>query len=251
MKEFHLLSHHKSGVLDVQFDATQQYFLSASRDKTICLWDARDEQEIMPIKTYTGHSDWVQKAIFHPNAPQIASCSKDKTVKIWNKDSGECMHTLEGHKDWVRDIAYSENGKYLASVASDKKVNLWCAATGELIKTLSGHKSQVREVVFRKNDTQLFTQAFSATIVYDVAGGEVLQRYPGFTALNMIEDEDAYLVFGSDYYTTVVDRQTQKEIAWWPFPTDFVFISNSGVISGGRGSGYLPVIRLVSDTFEN
>ena len=247
MKEFNLLSHHKSGILDIQFNATQQYFLSASRDKTVCLWDG-DEDDIVPLKTYTGHSDWVQKAIFHPHAPQIASCSKDKTVKIWDKDSGECIHTLEGHKDWVRDIAYSKNGKYLASVASDKKVNLWCATTGELIKTLSGHKSQVREVVFRKNDTQLFTQAFSATIVYDIASGEILYRYPGFTALEMIEDEDNYFVFGSDYYTTVVDRQTQSEIAWWPFPTDFVFINNSGVISGGRGSGYLPMIRLVTSS---
>ncbi|BBM82117.1 DUF4062 domain-containing protein [Candidatus Uabimicrobium amorphum] len=252
-KEPQILSHHKSGVLNVQFDATQQYFLSASRDKTICLWDATNEENITPTTTFRGHSDWVQKAIFHPNVPQIASCSKDKTIKIWNKDSGECIHTLEGHKDWIRDIAYSSDGKYLASVASDKKVHLWCATTGELRKTFLGHKSQVREVTFRKNDTQLFTQAFSATIVFDVESGETLYRYPGFTALEMINDQDEYFVFGSDYYTTVVARQTQSEIAWWPFATDFVFIGNSGVISGGRGSGYLPVIQLVTstDTLKN
>ncbi|WP_372370138.1 DUF4062 domain-containing protein [Candidatus Uabimicrobium sp. HlEnr_7] len=245
-KEPQILPKHKSGILNVQFDAKQQYFLSASRDKTICLWDSIDENNVIPIKTYKGHSDWVQNAIFHPHKNQIASCSKDTTVKIWDRDSGECIYSLENHKDWVRDIAYSDNGKYLASVASDKTVNLWCAETGELLKTLKGHKSQVREVVFKNNDTQLFTQAFSATIVYDTETGECLYDYPGFTYLKMIKDEDPYFVFASNHHTTVVDRKIKQEIAWWPFSMDSVFISHTKVICGGRGSGHLPMIRLES-----
>ena len=29
---------------------------------------------------------------------RIASGSLDKTVKIWNVDSGTCLHTLTGHR---------------------------------------------------------------------------------------------------------------------------------------------------------
>ena len=33
----------------------------------------------------------------HPHSGHIISGSDDKTVRIWNADTGECIRTLEGH----------------------------------------------------------------------------------------------------------------------------------------------------------
>jgi WD40 repeat protein len=34
-------------------------------------------------KVLTGHSDTVNSVAFHPNGKQVASCSRDKTARIW------------------------------------------------------------------------------------------------------------------------------------------------------------------------
>ena len=44
-------------------------------------------------------SDWVLCVAFDPKKPNIlASCSADKTIKIWNIESGACQSTLAGHR---------------------------------------------------------------------------------------------------------------------------------------------------------
>ena len=43
-------------------------------------------------------SDTVYACDFAPDGKTIVSASKDKTVKIWDVESGTCKTTLEGHR---------------------------------------------------------------------------------------------------------------------------------------------------------
>ena len=46
-------------------------------------------------------SDSVFCVAFDPQKPNIlASGSADKTIKIWNIESGACQSTLTGHSHW-------------------------------------------------------------------------------------------------------------------------------------------------------
>ena len=45
----------------------------------------------------TGHADVVSSVSFSPDGKRIASGSRDKTVKLWNAESGELLKTLSGH----------------------------------------------------------------------------------------------------------------------------------------------------------
>ena len=47
----------------------------------------------------TGHKDWVSSVAVSPDGKWAASGSDDKTVKIWDLETGECRATLEGHTD--------------------------------------------------------------------------------------------------------------------------------------------------------
>ncbi|MDY6901159.1 MAG: hypothetical protein SWZ49_24215 [Cyanobacteriota bacterium] len=55
----------------------------------------------------------------------IVSCSRDKTIRIWDLYTGECIRILEGHTDWVYCIAISPDGKTLVSCSRDKTVKIW------------------------------------------------------------------------------------------------------------------------------
>ncbi len=44
------------------------------------------------VSTLTGHSDFVCGVCFSPDGSKLASCSKDKSVKIWNLITRVCVH---------------------------------------------------------------------------------------------------------------------------------------------------------------
>jgi WD40 repeat protein len=37
-----------------------------------------------------------------PDGTKVVSCSRDKTVRVWDVSRGECINTLTGHDGWVR-----------------------------------------------------------------------------------------------------------------------------------------------------
>ena len=71
------------------------------------------------------------------NAVYVASGSRDKTIKIWDIFSGQCVATLSGHDNWVRDLSFSSSGKYLFSVSDDKSLRIWDLSLGRCAKTLA------------------------------------------------------------------------------------------------------------------
>jgi WD40 repeat protein len=57
----------------------------------IRLWETASGRESGALK---GHSDWVYAAVFSPDGKYIASCGKDKTIKIWDAVAGGELKTL-------------------------------------------------------------------------------------------------------------------------------------------------------------
>ena len=41
--------------------------------------------------------------------------SYDKTIRIWNASTGECMHILNGHSDWVNSVAFYPKSEKVVS----------------------------------------------------------------------------------------------------------------------------------------
>ena len=40
-----------------------------------------------------------------PDGRRVVSASRDRTLKVWDIETGECVATLEGHSHWVRRAA--------------------------------------------------------------------------------------------------------------------------------------------------
>ena len=83
--------------------------------------------------TMTGHNGLISRVEWAPNGILLASTSFDRTIKLWNLSSGECVNTLTGHEGRVWAVAWSPDSKFIASGSTDKTVRVWNSRTGELV----------------------------------------------------------------------------------------------------------------------
>lgn len=86
-----------------------------------------------------GHTSTVMRAIFSNDMKNIASCSQDNDIKIWNAKTGRLLRILIGHTDHVLSICYSPDGSKLLSSSHDKTVRVWNAMRGGAERVLVGH----------------------------------------------------------------------------------------------------------------
>ena len=55
----------------------------------------------------------------------LLSCSRDKTVRLWEVSTGYCKRTYHGHEGWVRKVVASEDSRTFASCSDDQSVIIW------------------------------------------------------------------------------------------------------------------------------
>jgi WD40 repeat protein len=79
------------------------------------------------------HAWSVYAVAFSPDGALIASGSEDKTVRIWNAETGREQRTLQGHTGRINSVAFSPDGRRIASGGDDGAVFLWDALTGEVV----------------------------------------------------------------------------------------------------------------------
>ena len=77
---------------------------------------------------------------FHPKDRVVASCSEDRSVKLWNLDDGGLISTMRGHTARVSSVCFSPDGAKIVSGSWDKTVLIWDAASGEQLCSLRGHR---------------------------------------------------------------------------------------------------------------
>jgi WD40 repeat protein len=116
-------------------------------------------------QTIAAHSDWVRCLSFTPDGSRLASGSFDKTIKVWQLDTGAALHTLTDRLKGVFALAVSPDGKFLASGSWDDTVELWDLETGTLLKNLSQHQASVRSLAISPDSQTLISGSFDRTIV--------------------------------------------------------------------------------------
>ncbi|KAG8712341.1 hypothetical protein FRC09_019984 [Ceratobasidium sp. 395] len=86
-----------------------------------------------------GHSDWVESVAFSPDSRLIASGSYDRTVRIWDAQTGvEVGQPLSGHSGDVHSVAFSPDGRRVVSGSSDETMRVWDIVSANIIAAAGG-----------------------------------------------------------------------------------------------------------------
>jgi WD40 repeat protein len=131
-------------------------------------------------KTLVGHTDAVWSVIFSTNGKTVVSGSTDKTIKVWNVDTGEAISTLTGHTGVVRAIALSADGRTLISGSGDKTIKIWNFQTFQLKRTITHNSSPVWSVAISSDGQTLVSGHEDGTIkIWNYPTGQLLRTIKG------------------------------------------------------------------------
>lgn len=133
----------------------------------------------------------------------LVSASHDKTIKIWNKDNGECIETLSEHSDKITDLKVISST--FCSVSKDKNIFFWETSSSNVARKHKCNEEITCLAVF-ENGNGLVTGSKDGYL-----------RFWNFESLNMYKEIKAHeksvysiLILSSNYYVSCSADRTVK-----------------------------------------
>ncbi|KAM0708936.1 hypothetical protein Q7P35_002972 [Cladosporium inversicolor] len=151
---------HKGTVLSLHFDS--KYLVTGGKDKKIKLWNRRpmnvDDTDIPHLAVKPTESDQYQEYSFlatfdgHDAAVNsvrlrgdvMVSVSGDRSICIWNLQTGAILHKVKIHQRGVACLQY--NGRFIVSGSTDESVRIYDIDRKVEVACLKGHTNLVRSV---------------------------------------------------------------------------------------------------------
>jgi len=146
------LSGHRGWVTAVTGTYEQSNLVvSSSRDKTLMIWELTPDAEEVGYarKALTGHGQAVSSVVLSSDGQFALSGSWDKTMRLWDLNTGATVRTFNKHTSDVNCVAFSGDNRQIVSGSRDKTLRLW-NTLAECKYTISedSHTDWISSVVF-------------------------------------------------------------------------------------------------------
>ncbi|KAF8067569.1 WD40-repeat-containing domain protein [Lyophyllum atratum] len=137
---------------------------------------------LQPLCTLPGHSERAWNIAWNPTRPLLASCSSDKTVRMYAYSPAspsdpsdtvpEFTHVstiATGHTKAVRAIAWAPSGQTLATASFDSNIGIWeqegdNTSEWECASQLEGHETECKSVAYSSTGTLLASCSRDKTV---------------------------------------------------------------------------------------
>ena len=116
---------------------------------------------------------------FSPDASKVASASFDKTVKLWDVNSGTLIRTMTGHTEAVVALEFTPDGQQVASTSDDVTIKFWNVNDGSLVRSLKDGPEHVQAIAFSPDGKRMVTGGRDKSTF-----GEFLQNFIGDSKFN-------------------------------------------------------------------
>ncbi|MBY9005357.1 MAG: TIR domain-containing protein [Candidatus Lokiarchaeota archaeon] len=127
------------------------------KNANFCL--PKDETIAIPglLKEYKPHNKAIYTFSITPDRKYVITGSLDKSIKIWNLETGDLYHKIDGHDDEITCLDLSSDGSRIVSGSEDNSVKLWKLDTGNLMRNFTDHEGAIFDVLITPNDDYIIS----------------------------------------------------------------------------------------------
>lgn len=129
------------------------------------------------IRTLSLQTDdfFVRAIAITPDGTKMVSGLGDKSLIVWDMETGTHLKTLTGHNGSVDAVAITKDGKQIVSGSNDSTVKIWDIESGKNIDTFIGHQSSIRAIAITPDGKNIVSASSDTTVkVWDLQTGECL-----------------------------------------------------------------------------
>jgi WD40 repeat protein len=134
--------------LDFSRDGTR--LVTASGDRTARIWNPDSwlgsrNAESAAVWSSTvklvGHTSWLTGAEFSQDGTLVLTCGYDRTSRVWDAETGECLVTQIGHDGAVNSARLRSRGYLMATAGSDNAARVWTTGHVETARLVLASRS--------------------------------------------------------------------------------------------------------------
>jgi WD40 repeat protein len=132
------------------------------------------------IRTLETHTEPVWAVAATTDGRHAISGSYDRTLRLWDLESGQTIRTLEGHTDAVYAVVVTLDGRCAVSASHDKTLRVWDVESGQMLRPLEGHTDPVNAMAVTPDGRRALSASWDKTLrVWDLESGKEIASFTG------------------------------------------------------------------------
>lgn len=121
---------HQSTVFGLSFYPNDQELVSVGKDAKLSLWVRENSDQLTLKKSIPAHLFGIHDVAIHPSLSILATCSMDKTIKIWDSATLKLLRVLDksrhaGHGHSINQLLWLSGPELLLSCSDDRTITAW------------------------------------------------------------------------------------------------------------------------------